>query len=143
MINAKPKTYLTGQVKQRARRFYLLPKVHKEPGKWEPGKWSRPHEIPPGRTFVSDRRAYETYFTTEYLDHYLNPLQKASSYGKDTYDFTGKIRQLTIPPDSLLFMDIDISEGIQAVRNIFSKYPDSNPEKELLALKHQSDPQSF
>lgn len=36
-----------------------------------------------------------------------------------------------------LYTNIAISEGIQAVKNIFVKYPDSKrPEKELLQLLH-------
>lgn len=137
-INAKQKSYLIGQDEPRPRRFYMLPKIHKDPE-----KWSKPHEIPPGRPIVSDCNS-ETYYIAEYLDFYLNPLSvRHSSYLKDTYDFINKIKQLSIPPDSFLFtMDIDslytninISEGIQAVKNIFIKYPDSKrPERELLEL---------
>lgn len=137
-INAKQKSYLIGQAEPRPRRFYMLPKIHKEPE-----KWSKPHEIPPGRPIVSDCSS-ETYYTAEYLDFYLNPLSiRHPSYIKDTYDFISKIKQLSIPPDAFLFtMDIDslytnidIAEGIQAIKNIFIKYPDSKrPEKELLEL---------
>lgn len=137
-INSKQKKYLIGSEEPRPRRFYMLPKIHKEPS-----KWSRPYVIPPGRPIVSDCSS-ETYYTAEYLDFYLNPLSiKHPSYLKDTYDFIGKIRSLSIPLNSFLFtMDIDslytnidISEGIQAVKNIFIKYPDSKrPEKELLQL---------
>lgn len=42
-INQKQKTYLRGSPEPRARRFYLLPKIHKDPE-----KWSKPHEIPVG-----------------------------------------------------------------------------------------------
>lgn len=137
-INAKQKSCLIGKEEPRPRRFYLLPKIHKEPE-----KLSKPHEIPPGRPIVSDCNS-EAYYTAEYLDFYLNPLSvRHSSYLKDTYDFINKIKQLPVPPDSFLFtMDIDslytnidISEGIQAVKNIFVKYPDSKrPDKELLEL---------
>lgn len=133
-INAKQKSYLIGQAEPRARRFYMLPKIHKEPE-----KWSKPHEIPPGRPIVSDCSS-QTYYTAEYLDFYLNPLSiRHPSYIKDTYDFINKIKQLSIPPDAFLFTmgidslytNIDIAECIQAVKNIFVKYPDSKrPEKE-------------
>lgn len=54
-----------------------------------------------------------------------------------------KIKKLEIPNQAILFtMDIDslytnidIGEGIQAIKNIFQKYPDKHrPDKELLQL---------
>lgn len=137
-INAKQRSYLIGKSEPRARRFYMLPKIHKDPA-----KWSKPYVIPPGRPIVSDCDS-ETYYTAEYLDYYLNPLSvKHPSYIKDTYDFVGKIKKLQIPNQAILFtMDIDslytnidIREGIQAIKNIFHKYPDKHrPDKELLQL---------
>ncbi|XP_024120271.1 uncharacterized protein LOC112141375, partial [Oryzias melastigma] len=138
LINAKQRNYLMGPPQPRSRLFYMLPKIHKDPE-----KWSIPFRIPPGRPIVSDCDS-ETYRTAEFIDHYLNPLStRHDSYIKDTYDFVNKIKQLIIPPDSILFtMDIDslytnidIEEGIQAVKRIFLKYPDSKrPDKELLQL---------
>lgn len=137
-INDKQITYLLGSADPRPRRFYMLPKIHKEPG-----KWSRPHEIPPGRPIVSDCGS-ETYHTAEFIDYYLNPLSTTHpSYLKDTYDFIEKIKHLDIPENSLLFTididslytNIDITEGIRAVANIFQKYRDKGrPDKEILEL---------
>lgn len=137
-INQKQHKYLIGNPEPRARLFYLLPKIHKDPE-----KWSRPHIIPPGRPIVSDCDS-ETYFTAEYLEYFLNPLStKHPSYIQDTYHFIEKIKNIKIPSEAMLFtMDIDslytnidINEGIQAVKNIFLKYPDKRrPEKELLQL---------
>ena len=137
-INKKQQTYLLGNPEPRARSYYMLPKIHKDPT-----KWSIPHEIPPGRPIISDCDS-ETYYTAEYIDYYLNPLSnKHPSYIKDTFDFVNIVKQLHIPPESILFtMDIDslytnidIDEGIQAIKNIFVKYPDrGRPEKELLQL---------
>lgn len=137
-INAKQKSYLLGNAEPRSRRFYMLPKIHKDPA-----KWSKPHEIPPGRPIVSDCGS-ETYYTAEFLDFYLNPLSTGHpSYIKDTYDFVQKVKGLKIPQKAILFtMDvdalytnIDIQEGIQAIKNIFQKTPDtSRPDKELIQL---------
>lgn len=137
-INFKQKNYLLGSSEPRPRLFYMLPKIHKDPE-----KWSRPHEIPPGRPIVSDCNS-DTYWTAEYIDSFLNPLSIThESYIKDTYHFVETIRTLHIPQDAMLFtMDIDslytnidIQEGIQAVRNIFQKNPDKKrPDKELLQL---------
>lgn len=137
-INAKQRNYLRGETQPRPRRFYLLPKIHKDPM-----TWSKPNEIPPGRPIVSDCGS-ETYRSAEFIDFYLNPLaKKHDSYIKDTYDFIQKIRAIEIPTNSLLFtMDvdslytnIDTQEGIQAVRDIFLKHRDlKRPDKELLQL---------
>lgn len=137
-INAKQQKYILGTSEPRARFFYMLPKIHKDPN-----KWSKPHEIPPGRPIVSDCSS-ETYRTAEFIDFYLNPLSIThTSYIKDTYDFVARIKTLHIPQDAILFtMDvdslytnIDTREGIQAVKNIFRKHPDKKrPEKELLQL---------
>lgn len=68
-----------GDTVPRARLFYMLPKIHKDPA-----KWSKPHKIPPGRPIVSDCSS-ETYRTAEYVDHFLNPLSTTHpSYIKDT-----------------------------------------------------------
>ncbi|PWA28401.1 hypothetical protein CCH79_00015972, partial [Gambusia affinis] len=60
----------------------FAPKIHKEPE-----KWSKPHEIHPGRPIVSNCGS-ETYYTAEFIDHHLHPLSiRHQSYIKDTYDF--------------------------------------------------------
>ena len=72
----------------------MLPKIHKDPT-----KWSKPHEILPGRPIVSDCSS-KTYYTAKYLNYYLNPLSiRHPSYIKDTYDFIAKIRTLKITPN--------------------------------------------
>lgn len=137
-INFKQKNYLMGNSEPRARLFYMLPKIHKDRA-----KWSKPNEVPPGRPIVSDCSS-ETYHTAEYLDFFLNPLStKHASYIKDTYHFVNIVKKLHIPDNSILFTididslytNIDIKEGIQAIKNIFRKFPNKNrPEKELLQL---------
>lgn len=137
-INHKQHTYLQGNPIIRPRRFYLLPKVHKEPD-----KWSVPHQIPPGRPIVSDCDS-ESYKTAEFLDYFLTPISnKHRSYIKDTYDFINKIKQAVIPPTALLFtMDIEslytnieTKAGLQAVKTLFLKYPNKRrPDKEILQL---------
>lgn len=138
LINAKQRNYLIGDGEPRPRRFYLLPKIHKEPS-----KWSKPFEIPPGRPIVSDCSS-ETYRSAEFIDYFLNPLaKKHKSYIKDTYDFIEKIKSLIIPTDAFLFTidvdslytNIDTQEGITTIRDILLKFPDKNrPNKELLQL---------
>lgn len=137
-INAKQRNYLIGDSEPRARRFYLLPKIHKDPS-----KWSKPFEVPPGRPIVSDCNS-ETYRSAEFIDYYLDPLAKIhKSYIRDTYDFIDKIKDLVIPTGALLFTidvdslytNIETKEGIQAVKEIFPKnYDKKRPDKEILKL---------
>lgn len=137
-ITEKQRKYLIGELQPRERRFYILPKIHKDPT-----QWTVPFEIPPGRPIVSDCGS-ETYFTAEFLDHFLNPLSCIHpSYVRDTYHFIDIIKNLTIPPEFLFFsMDVEnlytnipIQEGMECVRKIFAEYPDpKRPDEELLSL---------
>ncbi len=139
-ITAKQKRYLKGPIEPRIRRFYILPKIHKEKE-----KWTIPYVVPPGRPIVSDCSS-ETYATAEYVEFYLTPLStKHPSYVKDTKHFIESVRALDVPPQALFFtIDIDslytnipIEAGIEAVKNIFQKYPDpTRPDEELLQLLH-------
>ena len=97
-INSKQRQYLIGDYQPRPKRFYLLPKIHKDRASWK-----RSGEIPPGRPIVSDCNS-ETYFTAEYIEHVLSPIsQKHPSYLKNTYDFIEKVGQLKIPATAFLF----------------------------------------
>lgn len=137
-INAKQRKYLIGNLQPRERRFYILPKIHKDPE-----KWTIPFEVPPGRPIVSDCGS-ETYFTAEFLDYYLNPLSvKHPAYVRDTYHFIEMVKGLRIPSDFYFFsMDVEslytnipIVAGIACVKKVFEKFPDPNrPDEELLKL---------
>ena len=137
-INTKQMEYLKGDLQPRERRFYALPKIHKDPR-----KWTVPFKIPPGRPIVSDCGS-ETYYTAEYLDFYLNPLStKHPAYVKDTYHFVEMVKSLRIPSNSnffsmdvnSLYTNIDIQAGLDAVKKVFEKYPDpKRPDEELLQL---------
>ena len=137
-INDKQRRYLIGDGEPRPRRFYILPKIHKDPT-----TWTIPFEIPPGRPIVSDCGS-ETYGTAEFLDHFLNPLSiKHPSYIKDTYHFVEIVKALIVPSDCYLFSldvkslytNIPIPAGIQCVKNIFEKFPDpERPDRQLLQL---------
>lgn len=137
-ISAKQKTYLKGSKQPRPRRFYILPKIHKDPE-----KWTVPFKIPPGRPIVSDCDS-ETYCTAEFIDYFLNPISvKHPSYIKDTYHFIDMVKKLIVPPNSLffsidinsLYTNIDTPSGLRAVQKMFRKYPDDKrPDKEVLEL---------
>lgn len=137
-INVKQKNTLKGDITPRPRRFYILPKIHKDPK-----TWTIPNELPPGRPIVSDCGS-ESYKTAEFIDYFLNPLSmKHPSYVKDTYHFINLVKTLKIPKSSFLFsMDIeslytniDIGAGITCVKNILKKYPDPDrPDEAILKL---------
>ena len=138
IISAKQKYYLSGEDPPRPRKFYLLPKIHKDPE-----TWTVPHQVPPGRPIVSDCGS-ESYRIAEFIDYFLNPLsQKHESYIKDTYEFVKKLKQIILPPGAMLFsVDIDslytnieTQLGLEAVREVFNKYPDpTRPDEALLTL---------
>lgn len=67
-ISVKQRNFLCGPTDPRPRRFYLLPKIHKNPD-----TWTIPAEIPPGRPIVSDCDSI-TYNISQYIDHFLGPL---------------------------------------------------------------------
>ena len=137
-INEKQRLYLIGEQEPQPRRFYILPKIHKDSS-----SWTVPGRVPAGRPIVSDCGS-ETYRTAEYLDHFLNPLSTLHpSYLKDTYHFVNIIKNLIVPPNSFLFtMDvkslytnIPIEAGIKCVKDLFDKIPNiKRPDKQLLEL---------
>jgi hypothetical protein len=128
--------YFAPPLEPRERRFYLLPKIHKDPNTWKAA-------IPPGRPIVSDCSS-DTYRLAELVDYFLTPLSfKHPAYVQDTYDFIQKIGKIKINPNALLismdvealYTNIDNKDGIQAVANTFLKFPDpSRPDKEILEL---------
>uniref|UniRef100_A0A672MJB1 Reverse transcriptase domain-containing protein n=1 Tax=Sinocyclocheilus grahami TaxID=75366 RepID=A0A672MJB1_SINGR len=138
IISGKQKEYLLGLGSPRARRFYLLPKIHKNSK-----SWSIPDRVPPGRPIVSDCNS-ETYNIAEFIEFYLSPIsQKHASYLKDTYDFIQKTKDLKIPSDALLFTidvdslytNIETPAGLEAVRGCMLKYPDDRrPDEYILKL---------
>lgn len=137
-INMKQFRFLLGDQKPNERKFYILPKIHKDPASWFP-----PFVMPPGRPIVSDCGS-DTDRVADYIEHYLNPLSiKHPAYIKDTYHFIDIIKSLTIPPNSFLFSldvdslytNIDTKSGLAAVQKILYKYPDSfRPDRDLLRL---------
>ena len=137
-ISGTQKKYLQGRRPPKARHIYFLPKIHKDPS-----SWPIPFDIPAGRPIVSDCDS-ETYQISEYLDSFLNPLSSSHpSYVKDTYDFIEKVRAAQVGPNDFIFsMDVDslytnieAGPGLTAVKNCFSRYPDTTrPDTFILEL---------
>lgn len=122
--------YLSPPAEMRPRRFYMLPKIHKDPA-----KWSKPHLIPPGRPVISDCSS-ESYHIAEYIDYWLQPLATShEAYLKDTNDVLDKLGKLKIPKDALIvtadvdamYTNIEHEQGIAAVAQALRDNP--NPER--------------
>ncbi len=119
MYNAKQNKYMLGSSEHRASMFYMLPKIHKDPT-----KWNKPHEIPQGRPTVYIIWQCSSIFTWILSRSYSLVTLKIYMI------FGGK--KIQIPRDAILFtmdidslyINIDIQEGIQAIKNIFYKRPD-------------------
>ena len=118
--------------------MYLLPKIHKDRKVW-PGQG----KVPPGRPIIADCGS-ESYASAEYINHFSAPLAKQhKSYLKDTNDFINKIAEIkakegtfiaSIDVDSL-YTNIDNTNGLEAVKQIFNRNPDPNrPDEEILEL---------
>lgn len=116
-LSSKQVQYIKGRDTQRERKFYLLPKVHKDRT-----TWPFP-DIPPGRPIVSDcgSESYGVMFIT----WYLGPLStRHTSYVRDMYYFLEKVQAIRINPDASLFsMDfeslytnIEMERGLEAIR---------------------------
>ena len=137
-ITARQRNFLFGPDDPRPRIFYLLPKIHKDPG-----TWTIPHRVPPGRPIVSDCSS-ESYNIAQFIDHFLNPLSMLHpSYLRDTYDFLAKIKPIVVPSGTYIFTididslytNIDTVTGLRAVEKLFQSHPDNNrPDQALLQL---------
>ena len=134
-ISSKEFRYLQPPTQPTARRFKLLPKLHKD-------TWLDP-AMPPGRPIVADtgsasRRAGDL------IEHFLRPLcVQLPSHLKDTRHLIAILRETILPPNCLLFtLDVEalytnvpIDEGIQAVSTMFLRFPDvKRPSLSILTL---------
>ena len=94
--------------------------------------WPGQGKVPPGRPIIADCGS-ESYASAKYIDHFLAPLAKQhKSYLKDINDFINIIAEIkaeefiaTIDVDSL-YTNIDNTNGLEAVEQIFNKNPDPN-----------------
>jgi hypothetical protein len=131
--------YLKASESDRARRFYMLPKIHKPRS-----KWPQPDRMPEGRPIVSDSGS-ESYRVAELIDSFLKPLStRHQSYLKDTYHFVDKIRHQRIPKDAYLvtgdvtalYTNMTHERMLRVVQQAFRRYPSSTgrPDKHLLQL---------
>lgn len=137
-ITKKQLEYLSGPDDPRPRRFYILPKIHKNIN-----TWPIPGHMPPGRPVVSDIDS-ESYRVSDYVDSFLKPLAcKHPSYIKNSYDFIDKIKNGKVNQNTYLvtgdvtslYTNMKHDIMLSSFKKIFQKYPDPNrPENYLLKL---------
>lgn len=126
-ITQKQHKYLTGPENYSERKFYLLPKIHKDPK-----SWTILGKMPPGRPIVSDTNS-ESYRISQYIDHFLKPLAcKHPSYLQNTYDFVNKIQNVPVTKDTIivtgdvtsLYTNMDITRTLKVVADKLNEtYP--------------------
>jgi len=136
-ISTKQLHFLLAKNTDRARTFYMLPKIHKPRE-----KWPQP-DMPEGRPIVSDYGS-ESYNVSKYIDSWIRPISiRHPSYLKDTYDFVSKIRGQKIPKNALLvtgdvsalYTNMHIDRTLQVTKSALAKYRDpQRPDKYILRL---------
>ena len=123
-LSKKELKYLSPPEEPRQRRFYMLPKIHKDKA-----SWSIQNSMPPGRPIVSDCNS-ESEKVSTYIDSFIKTKANLHpSFIKDTYDFLDKVVDKQLPPSALLitldvesmYTNINHDEGIQAIKNAFSE----------------------
>ena len=137
-INEKQLQYLSGPTEPRTRKFYILPKIHKDKK-----TWTVPDVMPQGRPIVCDIDS-ESYRVSEYVNSFLTPLSvKHKSYLKNSYDFIQKIKNLKIDENTYLvtgditslYTNMKHDLTINSIKKIFSNNPDINrPDNYILQL---------
>jgi hypothetical protein len=129
-VNFKQYQFLQAKESDRARIFYLLPKIHKPRDKWPQ------LDMPEGRPIVSDCMS-ESYRISQFIDSYIRPISvKHFAYIKDTYDFINKVRGLKIPHGALLvtgdvtslYTNMDIDRTMSVTRTALAEH---NPNQRL------------
>lgn len=136
-LTHKALQYLSPPREPRRRKFYMLPKIHKEREKW-------PHvNMPEGRPIVSDCNS-ESHRISRYIDHFIKPLsQLHETFIRDTYDFVGKIRDKPLPQGALLvtcdvtalYTNMRLDRILSTVAGSLHRHPRvDRPDKYLLQL---------
>ena len=117
------------------RRFYLLPKVHKD-------DWPD-EEMPPGRPIVSDVGSVSRPCAT-FVELFLSPIVQASpSYLRDSQHLLAILQDVQLSPESIFFtMDVNnlynnvpIEEGIKVVSEAFLVHKDAKrPDSTIISM---------
>ena len=94
LIDEKTYIYLTFNPNPRARRFYILPKIHKQGN--------------PGRPIISSN-GHPTERISEFVDYHLKLVQTLPSYIKDTTHFLLQLQNLGSLPENAILVTLDVS----------------------------------
>ena len=134
-ISTRELKALLPPVPYKQRRFFALPKIHKDV--W-PGT-----NRPPLRPIVSDVGSVSRACAS-FIEYFLAPIaQSSSSYLRDSQHLIALLSDIQLSPHSLFFtMDvanlynnIPIQEGIEAVSRAFLEFPDpKRPDASLLTM---------
>lgn len=134
-ITAKEKRILLPPAQPCQRRFYLLPKTHKD-------HWPSP-SMPPGRPIVSDIGSVSRN-TAQLIEFFLAPIaQSLPSFVRDSLHVIALLRNSFLNDNSILFtLDIEslytnvpITGGIRAVSEAFLRHHDpKRPDLTVLTL---------
>ena len=134
-ISTREFRFLLPPTQPQTRRFYLLPKLHKE-------IWPSSH-MPPGRPIVSDISSVSRK-CSDLVSFFLLPLcAQQASHLKDSGHLIALLRGLDVSDGDLLFsMDVEalytnipIEEGVEAVAQAFRRNPSLNrPDLTIISL---------
>ena len=136
-ITSKQLKFFLGPIKPRPRRFYMLPKIHKDRESWPL------HNIAPCRPIISDIDS-ETYRISQYLDSFLQPIaNKHPSYLKNSYDFIDKIKDYPINQSTFLvtgditalYTNMKHDRTLSTIQTTLNDFPQPHrPDKYIMQL---------
>ena len=96
LISKQQRSLLLPPQNPSPRKFYLLPKIHKDITDW-PNTYQ-----PPGRTILTNVDT-ESSQISRFLDHFLQPyVRKIPTYIRDSIDFINRLRQTHVPKNAIL-----------------------------------------
>lgn len=132
IIDIKLFKYLQPDVNAKPRKFYTLPKIHKDKDKWLNGR------IPKGRPIISDLHSL-TYNISQFLEFKLKSLSKYLKHIiKDSRDFIAKIHEfnasgciLATADVESLYTNMNNDLSIKIVADYFQKFIPTDNQLEL------------
>ena len=137
LINYKTANFLMNNGTYNTRKFYILPKIHKEIN-----KWTNPF-CPPGRPIISDVKT-ESSNAAHFIDFYINKhAQKLPSYVKDSFDFVSKLKNITIEKNDLfitgdvnsLYTNMNLNRTVAVIKKLFKNtYDPGRPDELIIKL---------
>ena len=135
-INTNEKLFLMENERGRSRKFYLLPKIHKN-------EWIIPAILPPGRPIITDTKSVSQNFS-KYIDYFLQKItQHLPTYLQNSEDLKVEIDNISLPKNCLIFTldvkdlytSLPLEKIIKLTKIYFQLFPDnSRPDSYIYAL---------